>query len=104
MGTSAGFESIVPESTVSVPARLVAVEPVVYPPDARVEQVEADVPVEIVVDTGGRVTEATLLRRAGYGFDDSALAAVRRYRFTPAQKAGQPVRVRMRWVVQFRLN
>ena len=36
--------------------------------------------------------------------DASALAAIRRYRFSPARVGGQPVRVRMRWSVQFRLR
>ena len=96
--------AILPESGVSVAARLQSVAPATYPPRARGEQVEADVPVEIVLDAQGRVIDAKLVKRAGYGFDESALDAVRRYRFSPAQKNGQSVRVRMRWVVQFRLN
>lgn len=103
-GEPEAVDAVVPESGVSVAARLLSAALPAYPPSARSEEVEAEVPVEIVVDTTGRVTEAKLLRHAGYGFDESALEAVRRYRFSPAQRRGQAVRVRMRWVVQFRLN
>lgn len=97
-------DSIVSEAGVSTPARLQSAAPAAYPPSARADQVEADVPVEIVVDKAGSVTDVRPLRRAGYGFDEAALEAVRKYRFSPAQKNGRAVRVRMRWIVQFRLN
>jgi TonB family protein len=95
---------IVPEAAVSAPARLLASIAASYPPEARANEVEADVSLEIVVDTVGVVVEARPLSRAGLGFDEAALSAIRRYRFSPAQKDGHPVRVRMRWSVQFRLR
>ena len=59
---------------------------------------------EIVVDAGGHVMDARVTKRAGFGFDDAALAAVRTYRFAPAQHEGRAVGVRMRWSVSFRLR
>lgn len=97
-------EQTVPESHVSVPARLLTSVTPAYPAAARSAEIEADVPIEIVVDTRGVVAEARLLHSAGYGFDEAALSAVRAYRFRPAQREGHPVRVRMRWPVVFRLN
>ena len=88
----------------NVPARLLAASPLVYPPAARKAEIETDVPVEIVVDAGGRVVSARAVIRAGYGLDDSAVRAIRDYRFSPAIRAGRPVAVRMRWTVQFRLR
>jgi len=73
-------------------------------PEARSNEAEADVSLEIVVDTTGAVREARPLSRAGLGFEESALAAIRGYRFSPALKDGHAVRVRMRWTVQFRLH
>lgn len=92
------------ENTVSSRAKLLASATASYPPAARSAEVEADVPVEIVVDTRGVVVDAHVVTRAGYGFDDSALTAIRSYRFSPAQRDGHAVRVRMRWSVQFRLR
>jgi periplasmic protein TonB len=92
------------ESGVSRPARLRVGPPPDYPATARAEGVEADVPLEIVVNAAGAVIEARALRHAGYGMDEAALSAVRAYTFTPAQREGRNVRVRMRWVVQFRIQ
>jgi TonB family protein len=91
-------------SEASVQARLVASVPLLYPPGARSDELEGDVSLEIVLDTDGTVTDARVLRAAGHGFDESALRAVRRYRFTSAQRHGRPVRVRMPWTVQFRIR
>jgi periplasmic protein TonB len=92
------------EAGVSSRARLLEGTPPEYPPAARAAAVEADLPLEIVVDAGGTVVDARLLKHAGFGLDEAALRAVRGYRFIPAQRAGHGVSVRMRWVVDFRLD
>jgi periplasmic protein TonB len=99
-----GDDVAVAASAVQVSARLVQSVVAAYPSGARADDVEGDVGVEIVVDREGRVVEARVVRPAGNGFDDAALTAIRRYRFTPAQREGNPVRVRMPWSVQFRLR
>jgi TonB family protein len=99
-----GGDVAVAASAVQVPARLLQSVVAAYPSGARADEVEGDVGVEIVVDREGRVVEARVVRPAGHGFDDAALTAIRRYRFTPAQREGNPVRVRMPWSVQFRLR
>jgi protein TonB len=88
----------------SVPAYLVSSGRPEYPSEARSAAIEADVPLEIVVDEGGHVVASDLLHQAGHGFDEAALRAIRNYRFAPAQRDGHPVRVRMRWTVAFRLE
>ena len=92
------------DGDVNVPARLLAASPLVYPPAARAADIERDVPVDIVVDAGGRVVSARAVIRAGHGLDDAAVRAIRDYRFSPAMRAGSPVAIRMRWTVQFRLR
>jgi protein TonB len=92
------------ENGVTRPARLRIGPPPEYPASARAEGVEADVPLEIVVSAAGAVVEAHALRHAAYGMEEAALSAVRAYTFTPAQREGRNVRVRMRWVVQFRIQ
>jgi protein TonB len=91
-------------STVQVAARLVHSVVAAYPVHARADEVEGDVGVEIVVDREGRVVDARVTNPAGHGLDEAALTAVRAYRFSPAQRAGRAVRVRMPWSVQFRLR
>ena len=65
-----------------------------YPPDARAQQIEGSVYVDLVLGTDGLVESARVLR-GPEALRDSALAAARRMRFTPARVDGQPVRVRM---------
>jgi protein TonB len=109
LGGSSGLGSSVSEATlpanaVSVPARLLASATLSYPPEARRAEVEADIPVEIVLDTAGRVLDARALKQSGYGLGEAAVHAIYAYKFSPAFKDGRPVRVRMRWTVQFRLR
>jgi protein TonB len=92
------------ESGVSTKARLRKGPPAEYPADARADGVEGDVALEIVVNASGSVASARTLGHVGHGMDEAALAAVRTYVFSPAVREGRNVRVRMRWVVQFRLQ
>ena len=92
------------EREVDEPARLRSTVSAVYPEAARSASIEADVAVELVVDASGRVVSAKALSAPGYGLEEAALATVRGYRFTPARRAGQPVRVRLRSTVSFRLR
>ena len=105
-GSGAGTtdEVVHAATAVQVAARLVQSVVAAYPVHARADEVEGDVGVEIVVDREGRVVDARVTRPAGHGFDEAALVAVRSYRFSPAQREGHAVRVRMPWSVQFRLR
>jgi TonB family protein len=92
------------EQSVSSPARLLGGAPPAYPAAARSLGVEADVPLELVVSRAGAVESARVMAHAGFGFDESALEAIRGYRFSPAVRDGRPTRVRMRWTMHFRLR
>ena len=96
--------SPVPEQHVTSRATLASGGAPSYPESARADGIEADVPLELVVSPTGTVESARVLRPAGHGLDQAALDAVRAYRFTPATHDGHPVRVRMQWLVQFRLR
>jgi len=98
--------AIASESNVSVRARKIAGAAPAYPTEAADDGVELDAPLpfEIVVDASGRVTSVSALGHAGHGFDEAAMAALRTYRFSPAERDGRAVAVRMRWTVDFRLQ
>jgi TonB family protein len=102
--SDAGDDVVHAASSVQVAARVVQRVVAAYPVHAREDEVEGDVGVEIVVDREGRVVDARVTHPAGHGFDEAALFAVRGYRFSPAQREGRAVRVRMPWTVQFRLH
>jgi vitamin B12 transporter len=92
------------ESTrqIEAPALLEFVE-AWYPPEALARRLEARVVLALVIDAQGAVTEANVTEPAGYGFDEAALDAVRRFRFVPAKRAGQPMASRILYAYEFRL-
>lgn len=77
-----------------------------YPRRARVDGVQGLVLVRIIVGTDGEVeTEHTRVIRSIPMLDSAAIAAVNRWRFTPAiGRQGKPVRVILELPVQFSLN
>ena len=108
-GTSAGSASLATtepatEAAVDTPAKLLTGGAPNYTREAQAAGVEADVPLEIVVDASGAVIGARALTRVGYGLDEAALRSVRGYRFSPARRAGKVLPVRMRWLMRFQLR
>jgi TonB family protein len=74
-----------------------------YPALPREAGVEGRVVVAVLVDRTGRVHDAVVERSVPM-LDESALAAARRYRFTPALSNGHPVAVWVRIPFDFRLH
>jgi protein TonB len=75
-----------------------------YPEAARLEQLEMDVPLRLLVDASGRVAEIRVVKAAGHGFDEAATAAAREIRFRPGQRGGKAVAVWIPWTLKFRLD
>ncbi|MEO7037783.1 MAG: TonB family protein [Polyangiaceae bacterium] len=92
------------EGQVDSPAKLQSGTPPTYTAAAEAAGVEVELPLEVVIDRTGAVQSARTLEHVGYGLDEAAVAAVRRYRFSPAHRGGSAVSVRMRWVLRFQLR
>lgn len=58
---------------------------------ARNAGVQGKVILELTVNEAGEVTDARVVKGLGYGLDEAALAAAKKYRFAPATQAGRPV-------------
>ena len=86
------------------PATLRSGAPPTYTAAAEAAGIEVELPLELVIDRTGSVQTAQTLVHVGYGLDEAAVAAVRRYRFSPARRASKPVAVRMRWLLRFQLR
>ena len=86
----------------AAPVKVVDAAPV-YPAIARTARVEGVVILEAVLDVEGRVDSVRVLRSIAL-LDQSAVDAVKRWRFTPALLNGQPVSVVMTVTVNFRLQ
>ncbi len=63
-----------------------------YPKDALDARIEGDVVCEILIDTDGKVIEASIIS-GPKALQEAALAAVRQWVFRPVSLNGQPVRV-----------
>jgi protein TonB len=57
----------------------------------------------LVVGTDGRPRNIRVSRTLGYGLDEKAIEAVRKWRFKPATKDGKPVAVEVSVQVNFHL-
>src|ERR1700691_2784506 len=56
-----------------------------------------------VIGPDGKPGEIAVARPIGFGLDENAVAAIRKAKFSPAIKDGQPVPVMLDLVVQFRI-
>ncbi|MBO6940073.1 MAG: TonB-dependent receptor [Deltaproteobacteria bacterium] len=89
---------------VVVPPRLEEFVEATYPPAAQEAQLEATVELQITIAVDGSVTDASVVEPKGNGFDEAALEAVRRFRFSPATVDGTPTPVRIRYRYEFTLD
>ena len=92
-----------PGSGIEPPSLLKEVKPD-YSEEARRRGVEGDVVMEIVVRRDGSVGDVRVLQGLGHGLDERAIAAVRRWRFTPATRRGAAVDVLVEVAMEFKLR
>ncbi|HEX8557967.1 MAG TPA: TonB family protein [Pyrinomonadaceae bacterium] len=65
-------------------------------------EAEATVDAEVEIGADGRVGVARVVRWAGFGLDEEVVSTVRRMRFRPASRDGEPVAVRVLLRYNFR--
>jgi len=83
------------------PTVVKAVDPL-YPPQALATRAAADVTMTVDLNADGEVTGVTVPRAVGHGFDESATAAMRQYRFSPAEIDGKRAPIRIEYTLHFR--
>jgi TonB family protein len=93
-----------PDADLSAPPRpLVPISPV-YTDEANKAGVAGEVVLLITVDEAGQVTDVIVESGLPAGLTESAVAAARGARFTPARdRSGRAMPVRIRWIVRFTL-
>jgi len=74
-----------------------------YSEEARQAKYQGTVVLGMVVDSDGHPYRIRILRSVGYGLDEKAIEAVKRWRFNPAMKDNIPVAVFVSVEVDFRL-
>jgi TonB family protein len=72
-----------------------------YPAAARARGLSGEVTLELDVSEVGSVTAARVVKPAGEGFDEAALAAARALQFSPAEIDGKPAAVTLEYRFRF---
>ena len=67
-----------------------------YNDDALKAGIEGTVVLDLIVGEDGRVRDVVVVQGIGHGLDEAARAALRDCRFSPGEKDGKPVAVRIR--------
>ncbi len=75
-----------------------------YPDEARRAGVEGTVTLSITIDSEGNVVNAKIVNGPGYGLNEAARQAIRRFKFKPAVKGGEPVSTEMKYAYTFLLD
>jgi protein TonB len=84
------------------PKRLKYVRPA-YTEAARRKRTQGAVVLDVVIEKDGSVGAVKVLMPLGEGLTDSAIAAVRQWRYEVSEKDGQPIAVMMLVTIQFSL-
>ena len=92
-------------SEVDEPPRVLVKLPPFYPLGARARGIEGVVELVFVVDVDGSVRNVQVVSSyPGEIFVESAVSAVRRWKFEPGKKGGKPVVTRVRLPVRFKME
>lgn len=75
-----------------------------YPAQAKQKNIEGDVIMDIYIAETGEVKKAVLISGPGYGLNEAALMAVRKFLFTPAFVNGKTVPVIIRYTYKFKIQ
>jgi protein TonB len=62
-----------------------------YPEEARENNIEGIVRLQITISAEGYVTNVVVVKGLGFGLDEEAKRRIKKYRFAPATRDGQPV-------------
>jgi TonB family protein len=86
------------------PPRLIDAPAPEFSKEARRQHIGGTVELAITVTSEGKVTRMRVLKSLGYGLDEKAIDAVRRWKFQPGSKDGKPVSVAIAVGVSFQLG
>ena len=84
--------------------RAILKAPPLYTEKARQERVQGLVILRLVIDASGEVAEVDVLKGLPFGLTDSAIEAVKHWKFEPATHQGKPVAVLYNITINFRLE
>ncbi len=103
--TTDASKLVMTEDAVDTPPRAIHRIAAAYPPRARARNLTGHVRIRLLIDALGNVQEAEVIEAQPTGvFEQSALAAIRQWRFSPALYKGKAVQLRATQTIQFTLE
>jgi periplasmic protein TonB len=105
-----GAPAVVPEPEINIGERPRVLHEVnsddYYPQDARTLGIEGTVRLSVTINEHGKVVAVRVVRRAGHGFDEKAVQAMKQFLFSPARRSGdnRPVAFTIPYDFTFSLN
>jgi len=75
-----------------------------YADEAKKNEIEGSVRLKVIVDETGTVTEVSVISGPGYGLNEAARDALRKYKFRPATKGGEAVGTTLIYTYTFLLD
>ena len=75
-----------------------------YPDEAKKNEIEGSVLLNVQVDATGTVTGVSVIKGPGYGLNEAAREALKRFKFRPAMKAGEAVSTTITYNYTFMLD
>jgi len=91
-----------PERNVTMPHAIFMPDPE-YSEQARKKKINGTVVISLTVTVDGTTRDIKVVKGVGYGLDEKAVAAVSRWKFSPALKDGQPIEKEITAEVAFHL-
>jgi len=77
---------------------------VLYPDDARENEIEGVVKIKAFIDKNGDVTSAEVVEGIGYGCDEAARTIIYYAKFKPGLQRGRPINIQMIIPIEFKLK
>jgi len=94
----------VEEYLVSKMPKLVTEFKIPYPQKAKNAEIEGPVVMSLLIDAKGTVRDAKLIKGPGYGLNEAAVLAIKKFKFQPAFIGDKTVAVKIRYIYRFVLE
>lgn len=75
-----------------------------YPLEAKKAGIAGPVVLDVLVDSAGKVREVHVVNGPGFGLNESAVEALKKFEFRPALKGASSVAVKIRYTYRFKLD